>query len=281
MRSVAVSIEPVDGVEKPETAKSKRGTSTADRAVGSEVDRRRTEGTDRPSELSAGSSLGSPPALPSRCPTASSVVQAQGDCLARAALELPSRAEARRCNASASMSSRRARSYVRGPTSPDVCARSSPRAPRGERPRLLCLRSRERPRCFRPAPARRDPRRPRTRPAGSRRGAPGPASAGRGCPIESDVSFASSGRSRRSVTRNVWPCASCRTSARGSPSAFSLMSAFAGIITRAIATCGGRPTSKSTSLSPDHGSCQRNSMACRPGGNVPRSFAAPPASSTP
>ena len=62
--------------------------------------------------------------------------------------------------------------------------------------------------------------------------------------------------------------------AAGSPSAASLMLDVAGIITRAIATCGGSPTSKSTSLSPDQGSCQRNSTACRPGANVPRSLAA-------
>ena len=54
------------------------------------------------------------------------------------------------------------------------------------------------------------------------------------------------------------------------------MSDVAGIITRAIATCGGRPTSKSTSLSPDQGTCQRNSIAWRPGGKVPRSCAPPP-----
>ena len=51
------------------------------------------------------------------------------------------------------------------------------------------------------------------------------------------------------------------------------MSREAGAITRAAAMCGGIPTSKRTSDSPEYGSCQRNSTTCCPGANVPLSFA--------
>ena len=87
-------------------------------------------------------------------------------------------------------------------------------------------------------------------------------------------------RMLRPVTRKRWPCASCRTCARKASTA-SWMSEATGIITRATATCGGIPTWKSMSRSPDHGSCQVNWIGCRPGPKVPRRRTEPSTSSTP
>ena len=67
---------------------------------------------------------------------------------------------------------------------------------------------------------------------------PGPGVGRSWIPTSSDVSFASSGRSWRSVTRKLCPCSSWRTRRPESPPPTSLMLDVAGIITRAMATCG-------------------------------------------